>query len=158
MGLVKRKLKGRVAGVAIVGVAVIGVYSLLRGQSSEQPPRSVWDGVYSEEQAKRGDELSRRECAACHGDGLTGGEAAPPLVGGAFLANWDGLTVGDLFERIRKTMPQDDPKRLSSQQDADILAYMLRLNDFPTGKTELERRAELLKQIRLEAAKPEKKK
>jgi len=55
-------------------------------------------------------------CAKCHGDTLTGGEAAPPLTGGEFLANWNGLTVGDLFERIRISMPADRPGALSSAQ------------------------------------------
>jgi S-disulfanyl-L-cysteine oxidoreductase SoxD len=120
--------------------------------------RSVWDGVYTEEQAKRGEPVYRKECAACHGDLLTGGESAPPLTGGAFLSNWNGLTMGDLFDRIRKTMPQSAPGRLTRQQDADILAFMLSVNKFPAGKTELYRQSEMLKEIRFEAAKPEPKK
>jgi len=124
------------------------------GVLGAQASRSVWDGVYSEEQAQRGKALYAKECASCHGDALTGGEEAPPLAGEAFLANWNGLTVGDLFERIRKSMPQDNPGRLSPQQDADILACMLDANRFPPGKTELESRTEQLRQIRFEASKP----
>jgi mono/diheme cytochrome c family protein len=116
--------------------------------------RSVWDGVYTEEQSKRGEAVYRTACAKCHGDTLTGGEAAPPLTGGEFLANWNGLTVGDLFERIRVSMPADRPGVLSSAQNADTLAYMLHVNQFPVGKTELERQTEILKQIRFEATKP----
>ncbi|MBZ5728998.1 MAG: cytochrome c [Acidobacteriia bacterium] len=116
--------------------------------------RSVWDGVYTEEQAGRGKAHYNRECASCHGEALSGGEEAPPLAGDAFLANWNGLTVGDLFERIRRSMPQDNPGRLSRQQDIDILAYMLAANRFPAGKAELESRGEALKQIRFDAAKP----
>jgi len=85
---------------------------------------------------------------------LTGGEAAPPLTGGEFLANWNGLTVRDLFERIRISMPADRPGALSGAQTADILAHMLHVNQFPAGKTELERQTEILKQIRFEAMKP----
>jgi cytochrome c len=118
----------------------------------------VWDGVYTEDQAKRGETIYRKECAACHGDMLTGGESAPPLTGDAFLANWDGLTMGDLFDRIRKTMPQSNPGRLTRQQDADILAFMLSVNRFPSGKTELYRQSEMLKEIRFESAKPTPKK
>ncbi len=116
--------------------------------------RSVWDGVYTEEQAGRGKTVYNRECASCHGDALMGGEEAPPLAGDAFLADWNGLTVGDLFDRIRRSMPQDNPGRLSRQQDTDILAYMLAANRFPAGKTELESQGAALKQIRFEAAKP----
>jgi cytochrome c len=115
---------------------------------------SVWDGVYTDEQAKRGQPLYNRYCASCHGEQLTGGEDSPPLTGGAFLANWNGLTVGDLFERIRVSMPQDRPGRLSRQQNADILGFVLSANQFPPGKTELATETERLKQIRFEAKKP----
>src|SRR5579862_6619407 len=59
-----------------------------------QTTRSVWDGVYSQDQAGRGKALYTKECAGCHGTELTGGEEAPPLTGGAFTANWNGLSVG----------------------------------------------------------------
>jgi cytochrome c len=117
--------------------------------------RSVWDGVYTEEQAKRGEEMYRKECASCHGDSLVGGGGAAPLAGGTFLSNWNGLTVGDLFDRIRKTMPQGSPGKLTKQQDADILAYLLSFNKFPAGKTELQKQVEFLKEIRFEATKPD---
>jgi cytochrome c len=144
--------------IAIVVLAVlISPLGLLRAQSSE-PSKSVWDGVYTEEQAKRGEVIYHKECAVCHGDMLTGGESAPPLTGGAFLANWNGLTVGDLFDRIRKTMPQSAPGRLTRQQDSDILAFMLSINKFPAGKTELHRQSEMLKEIRFESTKPAPKK
>jgi cytochrome c len=115
---------------------------------------SVWDGVYTDDQAKRGQPLYNRHCASCHGEQLTGGEDSPPLTGAAFLANWNGLTVGDLFERIRVSMPQDRPGRLTRQQNADILAFVLSANQFPPGKTELGTDTERLKQIRFEPKNP----
>jgi mono/diheme cytochrome c family protein len=120
---------------------------LAAGLALAQTTRSVWDGVYTEDQAKRGAAVYAKECASCHGAELGGGESAPALVGGAFLTNWNTLTVGDLFERIRQSMPQDDPGRLSRQQDADVLAFMLQANEFPTGKTELDKQTEVLKLI-----------
>jgi len=119
-----------------------------------QAQSSVWDGVYTEDQSKRGQALYTKECAGCHGTELSGGEEAPPLAGGTFLSNWSGLTLGELFERIRVSMPQGSPGSLSRQQNADILAYLLNFNQFPAGKTELQKDTELLKQIRLEAQKP----
>jgi cytochrome c len=119
-----------------------------------QPSRSVWDGVYTADQGKRGATLYAAECASCHGSALNGGESAPPLTGSEFFSNWNGLTVGDLFERIRVSMPADHPGKLTREQDADILAFMLSMNQFPAGKTELDHRTEMLKQIRFEAAKP----
>src|SRR5580700_9706941 len=120
--------------------------------------QSVWDGVYTDHQAKRGQPLYNKYCAACHGEQLTGGEDSPPLTGGAFLANWNGLTVGDLFERIRKTMPQNTPGKLNRQQNADILAFVLSANKFPAGKMELSRQPEFLKEIWFEAVRPDQKK
>jgi mono/diheme cytochrome c family protein len=118
-----------------------------------QTAHSVWDGAYTEAQAKRGAELYANYCAACHGSELTGGEEAPPLSGGAFTANWNGLTLGDLFERTRTTMPQGSPGRVSRQQHADILAYILSVNRFPAGKAELEPKAEVLRGVKFEAEK-----
>jgi quinoprotein glucose dehydrogenase len=145
---------------ALAGVAALSAaYGLLRAQEpAPSETKSVWDGVYTEEQAKRGESLYHKQCAACHGQMLTGGESAPPLTGGAFLSNWNGLTLADLFDRIRKTMPQNAPGKLSRQENADILAYTLSVNKFPVGKTELSRQTEFLKEIRFEAMKPESKK
>ena len=123
-----------------------------------QTSRSVWDGVYTAEQAKRGADLYSNECASCHGLALNGGEMAPPLTGGEFLSNWNGLTVGDLFDRIRQTMPADRPGSLNREKDADIVAHILSMNQFPAGSQELERQTEVLKQIRIESTKPNEKK
>ncbi len=152
-------MKIKYSAIAMMAISAITVLvCALRAQEPPSSERSVWDGVYTEEQAKRGESLYEKQCSTCHGDKLAGRESAPPLIGGAFMANWNGLTLGDLFERIRRTMPQDSPGKLSRQQNADVLAYVLNFNKFPAGKTELYRQAEMLKEIRFEAAKPEAKK
>ena len=138
----------------LLGSALIAASLFALRAQEPAGSRSVWDGVYTEEQAKRGEPVYQKECAACHGAMMTGGESAPPLTGGGFQANWNGLTLGDLFDRIRKTMPQSKPGSLTRQQDADVLAFMLSLNKFPAGKTELYRQSEMLKEIRLETKKP----
>ena len=149
-------MKVKIASVAIIALTAAGtMYSALRAQDAPSGPRSVWDGVYTQEQAERGHALYNQHCASCHGDTLAGGDVPPPLAGADFLSNWNGLTVGDLFERIRRSMPQDNPGRLSRQQNADILAYIFSFNKFPAGKTELAHDTELLKQIRIEATKPD---
>ena len=114
-----------------------------------QTTRTVWDGVYTEDQSRRGATLYTKECASCHGAQLTGGESAPALTGDGFMSNWSGQTAGDLFERLRQSMPQDDPGRLSRQQDADVLAFLFNANGFPAGKTELDRQPEALKLIKI---------
>ena len=123
-----------------------------------QTKRSVWDGVYTDEQAKRGQERYQNLCASCHGDSLEGGESAPPLAGGSFLANWNTLSVGELFDRTRNTMPQSKPGSLGREANAEIMAYLLSANQFPAGKEALPQQSEVLKEIRIEAVKPEPKK
>jgi cytochrome c len=136
------------AAVALLPFATV---LLLHSTVHAQPPtKSIWDGIYTAEQATRGQALYAQECSSCHGGELTGGEMAPPLAGGEFLAGWDGLTVGDLFERIRISMPQSAPGSLS----ADILAYMFQASKFPTGTTELPKEAGILKTIKFEVKKP----
>jgi quinoprotein glucose dehydrogenase len=138
--------------VALLPLAAVLV---LRATVHAQPPtKSIWDGVYTEEQATRGKALYSQECSSCHGGELTGGEMAPPLAGGEFLAGWDGLTIGDMFERIRISMPQNAPGSLSGQQNADILAYMFSANKFPAGKDEMPKEAGILKTIKFEVKKP----
>lgn len=140
-------------------LSIAAAHGVLRAQEpAGTETRSVWDGAYTEEQAKRGEALYQKECKGCHGVALAGGESSPPLTGGAFLSNWNGLTLGDLFERMRKTMPQSAAGKLNRQQNADILAFVLSANKFPAGKTELSRRTEFLKEIRFEAVRPDQKK
>jgi mono/diheme cytochrome c family protein len=131
------------------------VLSLPVAAQQAPPTRSVWDGVYTVEQSKRGEPLYAQHCSSCHGTMLEGGEMAPPLAGGAFNANWNGLSLGDLSERIRISMPQNSPGSLSRQQYVDILAVMLGAGEFPRGKAELPREVETLKQIAFESMKRE---
>jgi len=145
-------MKLKFAAIALIPFAAVFV---LRATVHAQPPtKSIWDGIYSEEQATRGQALYSQECASCHGGELTGGEMAPPLAGGEFMAGWDGLTIGDLFERVRISMPQNAPGSLSGQQNADILAFMFKANKFPAGAAEMPKEAGILKQIKFEVKKP----
>ena len=142
----------RLAAIALFPAAAVFV---LHATVHAQPPtKSIWDGVYSQAQAERGRGLYQDQCASCHGSELTGGEMAPPLSGGEFMAGWDGLTVGDLFERVRISMPQNAPGSLSGQQNADILAFVFSVNKFPAGDTELPKEAGILKTIKFEVKKP----
>jgi mono/diheme cytochrome c family protein len=135
----------------VVLATVVG----LAGIGASQNRRSVWDGVFSADQATRGQARYRELCASCHGEMLEGGESSPPLAGGAFLANWNTLSVGDLFDRTRSTMPQNKPGSLNREANAEILAYILSANQFPAGKEALPQASEVLKEIRIEAIKPE---
>lgn len=146
------KVKATLAIVTLVWVGTL--CSAVRAAQDPEGMQTVWDGIYTDAQAKRGESLYSLNCASCHGPSLGGGESASALTGPTFMANWSGVTIGDLFERIRVSMPQDAPGRLSGQQNADVLAYMLSVNKFPAGQMELARQADMLRQIKFEAQKP----
>jgi S-disulfanyl-L-cysteine oxidoreductase SoxD len=115
---------------------------------------SVWDGIYSKAQATRGQKTYGEECARCHAENLMGGEGgSPELVGDSFLQRWNGKTVGDLFEFAQTTMPTDSPGSLSRQQYADIIAYILSVNSFPAGQSDMPSDTAPLKQIQIQAKK-----
>ena len=122
--------------------------------TQENIMRSVWDGVYTEEQAGRGERTYTRACAACHLDDLLGDGFAPSLVGAAFSFRWSGLSVGDIFATIRTTMPQGAPASLSRQAYADLAAFLLSVNDYPAGDEELEPDVATLEPIRIESQRP----
>ena len=138
----------------VVVLAVIACCALVLIEAlTAQAPRSLWDGVYTQEQAKRGESAYVERCARCHGADLSSGDSVPPLVGAQFLSTWNTKTVGDLFDRIRTTMPVDKPGSIGRQQGSDIVAYVLSVNKFPSGNTELGTQTELLKQIQFDAFK-----
>jgi mono/diheme cytochrome c family protein len=133
---------------------LVVVLSVALAGAAEAQTVSIWDGVYSEEQAARGNAGFAAHCANCHGASLGGTGEAPALAGPQFLSDFDSLSLGDLFDRIRTTMPQDNPGGLSRDAYADILAFLLKTNGVPAGAKELDRRSEYLKAIGFSAAKP----
>lgn len=128
-------------------VAGIGAQFGVATMGAQEGGRTTNDGVYTEEQAKRGGSLYEKNCTSCHGSGMEGIEMAPPLVGSEFDANWNKAQLSDLSERIRVSMPQDKPGSLSRQQTVDVLAYILAFNKVPAGKTELPLETEALRAI-----------
>ena len=137
----------------IIGAAALAAAALLPARGAAQT-RSTWDGVYSAEQAGRGGELYMGTCSSCHGPDMSGIDAAPPLTGGRFASNWNGVTLGDMVERIRISMPQNNPGTLSRTQIADVMAYILQQNGFPSGAKDLPRQTAFLKMIAYDAYKP----
>lgn len=133
-----------------IGAAIGSLIVVLSAQSGP----SVWDGVFTEAQAARGAAAFDHECAGCHGPEGAGGSMAPALVGATFSANYDGQTLGDLFDRNRTTMPVGKEGALSGQQVADITAYILQVNKFPAGVNELPAQSMPLKVIKYLAEKP----
>ena len=127
--------------------AVLTMSAAIGGTVWAQTSSSVLDGVYTEAQAARGADQFAQNCAACHGSSLNGNGEAPALVGAEFISDWAGLTLGELFERIRNTMPQDNPGKLSREQYTQILSFILKSNGYPAGQKEMDQRTEFLKAI-----------
>ena len=137
--------------VAVLGPVVSLGFAFVQGQTT---PKTTWDGVYTEAQAKRGEELYSQACAGCHAPDLSGADAAPSLTGTAFNAEWNDLSVADLADRIRTTMPADAPGSLSRQQYVDIVTFILAKDGFPVGPSELPAQDDSLKQIKIATQKP----
>jgi mono/diheme cytochrome c family protein len=131
----------------------LGLFCLLVGSSAmalQVRAQNVKDGAYTEDQAKRGQAMYSKRCSSCHGNDL-GGRTGPPLAGDVFLANWSTQPLLELANKIGRTMPKDDTPRLTAQETADVLAFMLQAGKFPAGQKELPVDEAALKQINLPA-------
>ncbi|HEX9564301.1 MAG TPA: cytochrome c [Gemmatimonadaceae bacterium] len=105
-------------------------------QAAAQEQRTVWDGVYTAEQAARGKAEFDTYCAMCHGENLRGGDEAPPLVGTRFMGRWAFVTANQLYREITTRMPDNDPGSLSAATYLDVVTYILQANKFPAGAEE----------------------
>lgn len=117
--------------------------------------KSTWDSVFTADQAARGQTAYSKTCARCHRETMAGGDEAPALTGSAFMSNWNGVTLAELHERLRTTMPTDTPGVYSRALVTDVIAYMLKFNGFPAGSAELSHENDALTGIRFVAARPE---
>jgi mono/diheme cytochrome c family protein len=125
--------------VCLVGTTLLAVAGSAANQQGS--PKSIRDGAYSKAQAVRGGSAFEQQCVGCHGD---------PKFGFSVIDAREGLTVAELFEFMRGSMPEDNPGSLRPAQYADILAYFLSLRGLPPGDAELAPDVEALKQIQIE--------
>ena len=137
------------------GLATAAIAATIAGAlSAQDAERTTWSGIFTDAQAERGRASYATNCSVCHGATLGGTGEAPGLTGGEFVAAWNGLSVGDLFDRIRTTMPFDRPGTLSREVYADILAFVLKTDGFPAGASELSGRSEMLAAVKFVGLKP----
>lgn len=120
---------GALAGLVAAGALAlaIGVPALGKGSRS---------GVYSAAQADEGARVYAVQCAMCHGARLEGTVETPGLVG-KFVARWAGRPLVDMFDYLTRAMPQGSPGRLSPQDNARLVAFILRANGAPAGDAPL---------------------
>jgi mono/diheme cytochrome c family protein len=116
--------------------------------------KTTLDGIYTEAQAKRGETIYADSCASCHGPDLSGGGQTPGLAGKEFNMDWNDLSMGDLFDRTRATMPADKPGTMQPEPTADVIAFLLQKGNFPAGQAELPADVAALKAIKFVSPKP----
>ena len=121
----------KAVSLALAGLATI---SLMHSAVVASQARTVWDGVYTAEQAKRAEPLYKEKCSKCHADAMTGKADSPAITGAEFSANWNDLSVNDLFEKIRIGMPDDEKGTLKRNEVADLIALILQTGAMPAGK------------------------
>jgi quinoprotein glucose dehydrogenase len=127
------------SGSRLLLAAALGTAFGALGQTGANETRSVRDGVFTPEQARRGQAAYTGPCDRCHGFKLDGAPddpdmlPAPPVAGPKFLRKWSGRTLAALFEYTRATMPANNPGYLSDAEVVDIVAYMLSTSGLPGG-------------------------
>ena len=127
-----------VAGLAAGGATGAPTAGAAAEQSSAG---SLLDGVFTAAQASRGERTFSDVCAACHDTG--------EFSGGRFRISWVGRPVGELFETISTLMPEADPGSLSPAEYAAIVAYLLQVNNYPAGDTDLPTNVRALGQLEI---------
>ena len=134
-----------------LGALLVVLASVAAAQESSAT-RSVWDGVYTEDQARRGETQYGRNCQACHGPDLSGNpvDEVPSLAWEGFLTQWNNRTVKDLFDTVKRSMPKDNPGGLNARAYVDLIAYLLQANKFPSGPKDLSLNTDALAQIMIE--------
>ena len=124
----------------VLGVGVVLALGL--SVTSAQETKSVKAGVYTAEQSDRGISLFKQKCASCH--------APNRFTDDLFYTSFAGKPLWEMFDVISDTMPEDDPGGMKPEEYADVIAYLLKLNGFPTGQTDLPTSKEALSMILME--------
>ena len=142
--------------VGVVLAAAAAMTAILSEPAAAQV--SIWSGVYTEAQSKRGQQLYSGACSQCHGPRLNGAAQSdqppsPAIARAGFLRKWDGKTVAELFKYVREMMPTDNPGTLSDQQAIDSITYMFAVSEIPAGDKELPTDKKALEGIVIQAQK-----
>jgi len=112
----------------LVPIATVVLLIAPAAMAQEQAGKTVWDGVYTAAQAKRGEAVFDLRCRACHSTGFerTG-----------FIERWREDKLTGFFDFISTRMPRDNPGAARQNEYLDIAAYILANNDLPSGAQEL---------------------
>ena len=123
--------------VSFVTMACAGLTVSEPGTPVSESMATIWDGVFSQEQAAEGAAQYELSCSACHSADLRGSSTSPSLVGSGFLFFWQDKPLSELFTTIHTLMPTDAPNSLPTRTYLNILSYILEANEFPAGESDL---------------------
>ena len=123
--------------VSFVTMACAGLRVCVAGTPVSESMATIWDGVFSQEQAAEGAAQYELSCSACHSADLRGSSTSPSLVGSGFLFFWQDKPLSELFTTIHTLMPTDAPNSLPTRTYLNILSYILEANEFPAGESDL---------------------
>lgn len=135
-------------GATVIAFAAAALSHPAWGQSSTpQPSRSTASGVYTEEQATRGRDTYQMQCKSCH--------TPASHTGATFASWWERKPLSELYQFVTTRMPKNEPGSLQPDEYVDLIAYLLKLNDLPSGSEPLPADSVALKKIRIDVGKKE---
>ena len=138
----------RWAGATVIAMATASLARVAGAQSSvPQSARSTASGVYTDEQATRGRDTYQMQCKSCH--------TPASHTGPTFASWWDRKPLSELYQFVTTRMPKNEPGSLQPDEYVDLIAYLLKLNDLPSGSEPLPADSVALKKIRIEVVKKE---
>ena len=138
-------------GQSLAAATIVGVFAALafvpsrvhaqNGQPAAE--RTTKSGVYSAAQASRGSDTYVMQCKNCH--------TPASHTGVTFANSWNGKPLSELYTYMVERMPKNEPGSLQPHEYAELVAYLLKLNEMPAGSAELPADSMALRKIRIEA-------
>ena len=116
-------------------ISMMALQPAIAAPQADYTGKTILDGAYTDEQAKRGYDAYTANCARCHGANLLGNNS--PLKDERFVERWREDKLDLVYGVIKSTMPRGRAGSLSEAMYTDIVSYLLQENGYPAGSAEL---------------------
>ena len=130
------------AARASAGQAARGTTGTAGRGAAASSQRTTLGGIYTDAQAAKGEDMYYTLCVGCH--------PKAAYSGASFKTNWAGKPLSELYDWVLNKMPKNDPGSLTPGESIEVIAYILKLNQMPAGKTPLAPNAAQLFRIRIQ--------